>query len=52
MNKIANVLQVSALVAFTVGAFMLATWLGLMVLGLALGLVGYVLDPERVGGSE
>lgn len=48
----ANVLQVAALVAFISGAFVLALWFGLMVLGAGLAFVGYAIDPDRVGGSE
>ena len=48
----ANALQVAALVAFVAGAFVLALWLGLMMLGAALAFVGYAIDPDRAGGSE
>lgn len=48
----ANALQVAALVAFIAGAFVVATWFGLMVLGMGLGVVGYAVDPDRAGGTE
>lgn len=44
----ANGFQLAGLAVFTAGCFSLTVWLGLMVAGLCLGVIGWAVDDTQV----